>query len=69
MTFDSYAEDGTPLYNYSNGNNHIRIKNPFPMDKDGWYYTFIGTPEDQWRWTGEWLKQYMPVTTSPLGIP
>lgn len=69
MTFDSYAEDGTPLYNYSNGNSRIRIKNPYPMYDDGYYYTFVGTPEDQRRWTGEWLKQYMPVETSPLGIP
>ena len=69
MTFDSYSENGTPLYNYSNGTTRLRFQKSYPMDEDGYYYTFVGTPEDQRRWTGEWLKQYMPVETSPLGIP
>lgn len=38
------------------------------MYGDGWYYTFVGTPEDQWRWTGEWLNKYMPMDFKPQGL-
>ena len=71
MTFDSYTENGTPLYNYSNGGSDqrsIKVKNKYPMNEDGYYYTFVGTPEDQRRWTGEWLNQYMPMDFKPQGL-
>ena len=71
MIFDSYNENGEPLYNYSRGGNQdadIVKKGKYPLENNALYYTFVGTPEDQHRWSLEYLDKYIKPNLKMAGL-
>lgn len=70
MMFDSYGDDGKAKYNYSNGGDSkeaIRKQANYD-DRDVKYYTFVGTPDDQRRWSEEYIRTFVTPNLKVAGI-
>ena len=66
LIFDSYDPDGNMLFNYSDGGESAwSIRKRVPYFNPGYLqtrpniiaYRFVGTDEDNDRWSREWLEQ------------
>lgn len=81
MIFDGYDENGRPLFNYSAGTdnpempNDLRKHNKYLSEEldDYFYrgYRFVGTPEDETRWSQEYRNTHPvnSIPSSPLERP
>lgn len=74
IMFDSYGEDGRPLFNYSSSRHladtDLRKKANYPLMSDEYvnYYTFVGTLEDQDRWSKEYIRDYIMPNMKAAGL-
>ena len=72
LMYDSTNDNGQSLYNYSRGGDQkediVKQGKYKKLDKDTKFYTFVGTPEDQYRWSLEYIDQYIRPHIKMEGI-
>lgn len=75
MIYNRTDEFGNRRYNYSQGHLENTPEQAHPIVKDGLYptmnesfYTFVGTPDDQRRWSEEYINKFITPNLKVAGI-
>lgn len=72
LMYDSTNDLGQVLYNYSRGGSKkediVKQGKYKTLDQNAKFYNFVGTPEDQRKWSEEYIKQYITPNLEMSGI-